>query len=54
MFICLNCELEFSEQEAILVEYGTGAVSSKVQEYGCPCCKSTIIKEIETGKIQGS
>ena len=53
MFICIDCQEEFEENDAKIIEYGTGAVLSKVELFSCPECGSTKIKDEETGKIQG-
>ena len=44
-FICLNCLFEFTENEAIIKEFGTGATLSKIEDYACPECESLKIKE---------
>jgi len=52
MFKCLACENEFTENDAKIVRYGTGAVLSAVEMFSCPECDSTHIMDKDSGKIQ--
>jgi DNA-directed RNA polymerase subunit RPC12/RpoP len=54
MYKCLDCENEFAEDEAKIIEYGSGAVLSKVEYISCPLCDSTNVQDQESGKIQGN
>ena len=51
LFKCLNCGNEFEENNASIIEYGTGAVLSKVEYFSCPKCESINIQD-DSGKIQ--
>ena len=52
MFVCLNCGTKFEENNAVIVEYGTGAINTKVELLGCYECESTNIQDLVTKKIQ--
>lgn len=52
MYKCLNCGNEFEESESIIIEYGTGAVLSKIQLFGCPECECTKLIDTDDGSTQ--
>lgn len=51
MYKCLDCGEEFEEYQAGIIEYGTGAILSKVEYFTCPECYSIHIMN-DDGKIQ--